>query len=346
MKLSNATLLTILVSTAVVGAAPTAVTEPMTAGLIKRSDISDAMSIIEELGQLNQKREFIEDENELFELSKRADSLLSQLLTTLMNSGIIGDVWNFLTTDSELRTTLLNVTKSAFSAALTYGPSVVKAIYNSGYIQKFFSLLYTDPNLRSTLFSVAKTVFSSGLNLLKAFLAIRSEGSSTAGSTPTAKRDFLGERDILEEREIMDFEYDPELYYDKRDVLDVAMSVYTAIKNTGIVQGLVSKALADPTATISFLTSALRTGLVVVEDVYTWSKNSGVLDSAINFLKTNGLTYAKSIATFLGNLIVGGSVSVSQIDNASTIATTATATTATTATTTSTATTLYKIRRY
>ncbi|SGZ55574.1 CIC11C00000001122 [Sungouiella intermedia] len=317
MKFSTPTLLAILATSAVVGAAPTTISEANTAGLIKKSDISDALSIIEELGQLNQKRAFVEDENELFELSKRADSLLGQLITTLTNSGIIGDVWHFLTTDSQLRTTLINVTKKAFSAALTYGPSVVKAIYNSGYIQKFFNLLYTDSLLRTTLFSVAKTIFGSGLNLLKAFLATKDGSTATntaaaPASTPAAKRE-----------ETLDF--DPELYYDKRDALTIAQSVYNAIKLTGIVQGLVSKALADPNATISFLTSALKNGLVVVEDIYSWAKTSGVLDSAVNFLKTDGVKYAKAIATFLGNKIVNGSATVNDVDNAPGATTTTTA---------------------
>lgn len=326
MKFSTPTLLAILATSAVVGAAPATVTEPTSNGLIKKSDISDALSIIEELGQLNQKRAFIEDENDLFELSKREDSLLAQLLTTLTNSGIIGDVWHFLTTDSELRTTLLNVTKKAFSAAITYGPSVIKAIYNSGYIQKFFNLISTDSALRSTLFSVAKTIFSSGLNLLKAFLGSRSGATTAAGSAATYKREDVGANENMEAREVLDF--DPELYYDKRDALDVAQSVYTAIKNTGIVQGLVSKALADPSATISYLTSALKTGLVVTEDIYNWSKNSGLLDSALNFIRTDGATYGKSIATFIGNLIVNGKASVSDVDNASTPSATVTPSTA------------------
>lgn len=340
MKFSTPTLLAILATSAVVGAAPSPITQTSSefTGLVKKSDISDALSIIEELGRLNQKRELVEDENELMELSKRADSLLSQLLTALSNSGIIGDVWDFLTTDSSLRTTLINLTKKGFSAALTYGPSVIKAIYNSGYIQKFFSLIYNDLSLRLTLFSVAKTIFGSGLNLLKAFLS--DSGSSTttaAGSTATA----AAKRDTLQVREDVDFEFDPELYYDKRDLLDVAKSVYTAIKNTGLVQGLVSKALADPEATISYLTSALKTGLVVAEDVYSWAKSSGVLDSAISWIKSDGLTYGKELAKFIGNLIVGGEASVSDVDNATTTAATTTTTAAT-----ATATTLVRRRLY
>lgn len=338
MKFSTPTLLAILATSAVVGAAPSPITQTSSefTGLVKKSDISDALSIIEELGRLNQKRELVEDENELMELSKRADSLLSQLLTALTNSGIIGDVWDFLTTDSSLRTTLINLTKKGLEAAVTYGPSVIKAIYNSGYIQKFFSLLYNDLSLRLTLFSVAKTIFSSGLNLLKAFLSDSGSSTTTAAdSTATA----AAKRDVLEVREDLDF--DPELYYDKRDLLDVAESVYTAIKNTGLVQSLVSKALADPLATISYLTSALKTGLVVAEDVYSWAKSSGVLDSAISWIKSDGLTYGKELAKFIGNLIVDGEASVSDVDNATT-----TAATTTTTATTATATTLVRRRLY
>lgn len=342
MKFSTPILLAILTTSTVVGAAPSTITQSTSdfTGLVKKSDISNALSIIEELGQLNQKRELVEDENELFELSKRADSLLSQLLTSLANSGIIGDVWNFLTTDSTLRTTVVALIKKAVQGAITYGPSLIKAVYNSGYIQKFLTYIYNDASLRSTLLSVAKTIFSSGLNLLKAFLSTKTSSTTTtataAATTIKTTAAATTTTKAAAKREDLELEFDPEMYFDKRDLLTVAETVYTAIKNTGIVQSLVLKALADPQASISFLTSALKNGLVLAEDVYLWAKSSGVLSSAISWIEKDGLTYAKDIAEFFGNLIVSGTVSVSQIDNASTSAAASTTTKSTAAATTTT----------
>lgn len=138
MKFSTPTLLAILATSAVVSAAPTTVTGQTASEstqLVRKSDITDALSIIEELGSLKQKRDVIEDEAELTQLSKRADSLLSELITALTNSGIIGDVWDALTKDSELKTELGSLVKSAVKTAVTQGPALIKAVYNSGFSQ-------------------------------------------------------------------------------------------------------------------------------------------------------------------------------------------------------------------
>lgn len=329
MKFATPTLLAILATSAVVGAAPTKIEATHSSELVRKSDITNALSIIEELGQLNQKRELLEDGDELMELSKRADSLLAELISALTSSGIITHVWTFLTTDSTLRTGIFNLIKKAVTLAITDGPTIIKAVFDSGYIQKFFSLIYNNTSLRATLFSVAKTIFSSGLNLLKAFLANR---TSTTAATTAAKRE-------VETREVAEF--NSEEFYDKRDLISVAETVYTAIKNTGIVQSLVTKVLADPSAAISFLSSALKTGLVVAEDIYGWAKSSGILTSGLNWIGAHGGTFAGEIAQFLGGQIANGNATVSDIDNASTASTTTTTTKAVTASSTALAKRLY-----
>lgn len=340
MKFSTPTLLAILASTAVVQAAPASIIpEEASTQLVKKSDVEDALAIIQELGSLNQKRELIEDENELMELSKRADSLLAQLISALANSGIIKSVWTALTSDTALRSEIIALVKKAFSAAVTYGPSLIKAVYNSGIIQKFFSAIWNDAGLRSTLFSAAKAIFSSGLNLLKAFLATKT-GGTTAASTPTAaaKREAVAEAISLPE------DFDASMYIDKRDLLSTAESIVTAIKNTGIVQSLVQKVLADPQQSISFLETVFSKGLVVAEDIYDWSKNSGILQSGLNFLSQHGPTFSKAIATFLGEHILAGNATVADIDNAASVSSATTV--ATTAATPAAATTLVKRRLY
>lgn len=315
MKLATPALMAILVTSAFAGTIPDMQSANFeTTGLVKKADISNAMSIIEELGRLNQKREVVEDENELYELSKRADSLLSELLSALSSSGIIGDVWNALTSDTGLKTELVSLVKSALLTAITKGPALIEAVWKSGLLQKLFSAVWNDSSLRSALFASGKAIFGSGLNLLKAFLAEKTTGTTT-GTTAAAATATAAAK-----REIFDAALASGEFYEKRDLVSVAETVYSAIKNTGIVQNLVKKALADPSASILLLTSVFKKGLVAAEDIYGWAKSSGILLSALSWIGKNGATYAKDIASFLGSKIVSGAASVGDIDGATTTA--------------------------
>lgn len=334
MKFSTPTLMAILATSAVVSAAPSPIEISHSTQLVKKSDVANALSIIEELGQLNAKRSLSEDGNEIIEISKRADSLLAELISALSNSGIIGDVWNILTTDSTLKTEVVSLVKEALTGAVAAAPSLIKAVWNSGLLQAIFEDIYNSSDLRLVLFSAAKTLFSSGLNLLKAFLAAKTGSSTTttAASTTTT---------AAAKREIAIAQFDSDEFYDKRDLVSVAETVYTAIKNTGIVQSLVKKVLADPQASISFLETVIKKGWVVGKDIYNWANSSGLLKEGLTWIANNGGKYATAIAEFLGSKIVSGSATTSDVDNASTISTTATTTTST-----STATTLVKRRLY
>lgn len=321
MKYTTPTLLAILASASFVSAAPSEIDfSSTTTGLVKKDDVSDALSLIEEIGRLNQKRSLVEDEGELSEISKRADNLLSELLSALSNSGIIGDVWNIITKDQGLKSELGSLIKSAVKGAIAQGPALIKAVWQSGLLQTIFKDIWNDQGLRSSLFNVAKAIFSSGLNLLKTFLANKEKGSG-------------GNNNQQQKRDLDEVNFNPDVYYDKRDLADVAETVVNAIKNSGIVQNLVKKALADPQKSVNFLKSALHNGVVAVKDVYNWSKNNGVLDDALNFIKEHGPTFAKDVAGFIGGKISSGEASVSDVDNASgNIGTkTATATATTTA---------------
>lgn len=320
MKLATPALMAILATSVFANTIPHMEAATSEFGLVKKADVSDALSIIEELGRLNQKRELVEDETELFELTKRADSLLAELLSALTSSGIIGNVWNALTSDTALRSELISLVKSALLAAVTKGPALIEAVWKSGLLQKFFSAFWNDSSLRSALFSSAKVIFGSGLNLLKAFLAQKTSSTTTttaaaaAATTAAAKRELVAAAIASGE------------YYDKRDLLSVAETVYAAIKNSGIVLNLVKKALSDPEASILLLTSVFKKGLVVAEDIYSWTKSSGILQSAITWIGAHGGTFAKEVASFLGSKIVSGEASVSDIDGASTTTASVTAT--------------------
>lgn len=324
MKLSTTALVAVLLSTAAVSAAPTQITAEKidTNSLVKKSDINDVMALIEQLGQNNQKRALIEDEAQLLELATRDQSLLAQLITALLNSGLIGDIWKILTTDQQLKSLVVGMVKSAIKGAIAQGPALIQAVWQSGLLQTIFKDIFQNGELRPLLFSAAKAIFSSGLNLLKAFLAMRNGGSSgttpapSTGSGAAAKRelDTDASDNVIRLFDLSQLGDDD--FIDKRDMLAVAQQVYTAIKNTGLVQGLVQKALADPQASISLLTNVLKKGWVLGTDVYNWANQSGILQSGLKWLGANGATYASDVAQFLGNQIAQGKASVSDIDNA------------------------------
>ncbi|PVH13598.1 uncharacterized protein CXQ87_001706 [Candidozyma duobushaemuli] len=301
MKYSTPTLLAILASASFASAAPTSIDNTeFTHSLVKKEDVGQALSILDEIASLNHKRSLSEDDGEIHELSKRADNLLGDLLSALSNSGIIGDVWQILTKDDQLKSVLGDLIKSAVRGAIAHGPALIKAVWQSGLLQTIFSDIWNSEELRSALFNVAKAVFSSGLNLLKTFLANRDNSNND-------KREALPEV----------HNFNPDVYYDKRDLVSVAQTVVDAIRQTGIVQNLVKKALADPQASISFLTSALKNGVVVAKDIFNWSKDNGILQAGLNFISEHGPSFAKDIANFLGKKIQNGEASVSDIDNAS-----------------------------
>lgn len=313
MKLSTTTLLAVLLSSTAVFAAPTPITAEKvdTSALIKKSDVNDVMAIIEQLGENKRKRDLIEDENELMDLSKRDESLLSQLIVALQNSGLISDIWKILTTDQTLKTLVVGLVKKAVQGAITEGPALIQAIWQSGLLQSIFKNVFQNSELRPVLFSIAKSIFSSGLNLLKLFLASKTGGTTSTAST-AAKRDAMPDASYMVD--LSDF--NTEEYLDKRDALAVAELIYTAIKNTGLVQGLVQKALADPQASISLLTTVLKKGWVLGEDIYSWANQAGLIKSGLTWIAANGATYASEVAQFIGKLITSGKATVADVDNA------------------------------
>lgn len=330
MKLSQTTLFAILATSAFVSAAPANVVAENS--LVTRGDANEILDLLTELKQVNEKRDIV-SETESFELSKRAESLVTELVSALASSGIIADVWDTLTQDETLRSEILTIVKQTVKAALVQGPALLKAIWDSGLISKLFKDILNDSDLRSVLLKVAKSIFSSALNLLKAYKSNKSSGTATATAvsveTNTAVAVALttdsaatGSADIGDipspsqynagsKRDFIDGEY-----LDKRDVASIVSAVVTQVKDSGLVSSLIQKVLADPEKSIDFLSNLLKKGYVLAEDLISWAKSSGLLDDALEYLEKNGGQYSSALASFLGNQIDSGNVTTSEIDNA------------------------------
>ncbi|CAK7896968.1 hypothetical protein CAAN1_03S06084 [[Candida] anglica] len=297
MKLSNATLLAVLATASFVSAAPTEHAFESTA-LVTRQDATDLLDILSELKTVNAKRDLAEGDDHT-ELSKRADSLIGQLITALANSGIIGEIWTTMTTDPAIKSELGALIKGAVQQAIVSGPALIKAFWNSGLIGNVFKTLLNDADLKSVLLGIAKSLFSTASNIL---LSYGKGGSTTAAAAPApaATPAAYKREDVL----------------DKRDLASLITTIVTEIKNSGIVSSLINKVLADPQKSISLLTTALSKGVVLFQDVYGWAKQSGVLDSALNYLKNNGGSIVKALGSFLAGELSSGGLSASDINNA------------------------------
>ena len=166
MKLSQTTLFAILASSAFVSAAPAAVVAENS--LVTRGDANEILEILSSLKQVNEKRDLV-SESESFELSKRADGLVTELVAALASSGVIADVWDTLTQDETLKSEILNIVKTTVKAALVQGPALLKAISDSGLISKLFHDTLMPVTYVLFYLKVAKSLFSNALNLLKAY---------------------------------------------------------------------------------------------------------------------------------------------------------------------------------
>lgn len=329
MKLSTTTIFAILATTALTNAA--AIDTPSATSnsglVVKREDLNEVMEQLQQLRNLKVKREEIDDEMALIEFDKRAESVLGNLISALANSGLISQVFDDLTSAPELKESIVAILKATLQAAVVQGPTLIKGIWNSGLLQDVFKTVLNDSDLRSALLGAGKALFSTAVNLIQNFLGTKT-GSSSSAATSAAAAASKREVTIISERSDMDD-------IEQRDLGDIISFIVTEIKDSGLVSSLFNKITQDPEATINFLSSALKTGAVVVKDVYSWAKSSGVLAEGINWLKNSDSGIISTLASFLADALNTGSVSADEFDNAST---SATATVATTRTATATAT--------
>ena len=345
MKLQNTALLAILATSTLTSAAPTVANNGETGTrIVKRQDVNEVMAYLDELKSLKVKRDEILDEDTLMELQKREDNVIGNLISALSNSGLIGDVIRDLTSSPELTSSIGAIVKAALQAAVVQGPNLIRAIWNSGLLQNVFNTILNDGELRSALLAAGRSLFSTALNLLSSFFG--NGGNDNAAPAPSgaapAKREIDLARAIvlpekrsailseLEAPEKRSAEVDEADLIAERDIIDIVGNIVSAIADSGIVQNLFSKIMEDPQASIDFLTNVLRQGIVVVEDIYGWAKESGILQEGIDWLANSDNGIISTLGEFLAGALGNGSVSAEEFDNSGSSTTPATTGAATT----------------
>ncbi|CCE85994.1 Piso0_005638 [Millerozyma farinosa CBS 7064] len=339
--------------------------------LVAREDINEVFDILHQLNDEKQKRELNED-GEQNGLSKREDSLLSELINALANSGIASDVWSKLNNDTDLKTEIKSTVEATVKGAIVHGPALIKAVINSGLIGDLFHDISNDSDLQDVFAKVAKELFNDAVELVEgkfnissssnssSSLSVSSTGSDSSansitmislgsGSSPTASSntdlslpsDGSGSGVTYSSIDLsgLDKRENYEVL-EKDDLANTIVSIVQEIANSGLVKNLVQKVASNPQQFINFLSSALREGTVILSDLYKWAKQSGILQEGLDWLAKNTSGIVGTLAGFVAKLF-GGSSAASSGSAASTVATQAAATTtAQTLATTATATTL------
>ncbi|ODV77971.1 uncharacterized protein CANTADRAFT_26948 [Suhomyces tanzawaensis NRRL Y-17324] len=302
MKFAQATLVAILASCAVVGAAPVAPIASSETTMVKRVDLNEVLDLLSELKSFNTKRGELSPEEELQFISKR-DGVISNLISALANSGIIGDVFNTLTSDPQISASIGAIIKATLQTAIVQAPQLLTAIWNSGLLQKLFNTLLNDTDLRNALLAAGESLISSVIGLLTGSLG----GSSTPAPAPSpAPAPAPAKRELTDEE-----------YVSKRDLASIIGTIVSEIKDSGYVQNIVQNALANPEQSIGFLTSAFKNGVVIFEDVYDWAKQSGLLNSLISSLASSNSGILSELASFVGGQLDNSSSSASAASAAS-----------------------------
>lgn len=316
MQFKTHTLLAILLATS---AAAQQVNSQQFAGdfstntLVKRSDALDLLSMVQELNQLMiQKREISEDHEDFHELSTRANNAIYDFISALTRSGLLGDVFRIITTDAALQAEVTSITRNAIQGLIVQGPALLAATWNSGLLQDVFTTFLNDADLRNSFIAVIRQVISTMITKIKRILsnkisgvvdALTPEAAAAAAAAPPAKRE-LTPLDIENLHKSFDVEFSSEgEFLDKRDTMSTVLSIVQAIYNSGLVQSMISSALEDPIATITFLTEALKNGIILISDLIRWAKEAGLTDGMMQLIATSESEYLNEFIAFVAPLI-------------------------------------------
>ncbi|CAN3361911.1 hypothetical protein DICA0_D00562 [Diutina catenulata] len=187
--------------------------------------------------------------DELNEFAKRdLGDALSQLISAFSNSGILGDIWNTISTNDDLKNQVFGLVKSIFSSVVGALPNLISAIWNSGLLQNIFKKLTEDGELQSAIWNLVKEGFNTILGML-------------TGGNNQAKRELESIYDT--HMEMMG----------KRDLGEIVSSLF---------QSVVSWIQANPDTIKNILNSVV--GLIgkVLPQILNWLTTSGVFEQILN----------------------------------------------------------------
>ena len=190
---------------------------------------------------------------------------ISGVISAFINLGILGDIWNTITTDQNLRDQIVSLAKLAIAGLFAALPNLLSAIWNSGLLQNIFSKLVNDQGLQQALLNLVKEAFL-------AILGYFTGGSSSSSSTPQQQQ---------KRAEMV-----------QRDIGDIISSIFNWITNW--VQ-------QNPEAFQNFLTTAINFLAQIGGTLFNWLQSLGIWDKLMKWVGEN----SGGIVDFLVKLLGG-----------------------------------------
>lgn len=191
---------------------------------------------------------------------------ISGVISAFINLGILGDIWNTITTDQNLRDQIVSLAKLAIAGLFAALPNLLSAIWNSGLLQNIFSKLVNDQGLQQALLNLVKEAFL-------AILGYFTGGSSSSSSTPQQQQ---------KRAEMV-----------QRDIGDIISSIFNWITNW--VQ-------QNPEAFQNFLTTAINFLAQIGGTLFNWLQTSGIWDSIMKWIGENSGGIVDFIVKLLGGI--------------------------------------------
>lgn len=284
MKFSTATLAAIATAAVVNGQAiPVAQNEARE--LQAQQFINDLEVVLNDITSSLNKRDFEGmNEAQLVEFVQRdLGSAISQLISAFMNLGILGDIWNTITTDQNLKDQVVSLVKLAVSGLFAALPNLLSAIWNSGLIQNIFNKLLNDSGLQQAI-----------LNLIKE--AIGAIFGALTGGSSNQKREL----DAIFQESLAQLQ--------ARDVSfgDLLAQIIKSVWDSGIVQLLFNSIIAwikeNPDQFQAVLKQVLSVGWSLIQTLYNWAKDAGLIDAAFKWLGANIGNILKWVVNLISSL--------------------------------------------
>lgn len=226
MKFSNTALAVLATSAVVAEAAPTQMTESTASdsiSLIKRQELENALSDLNELKMMREKRELLESE-----LSAREYTIVTNVLDAIKDTNLAPVVLKYFTSNVVLQAAAVQGILFVIKSNLISAATLLKYLTQSGLITSVINDIIADCGFFAQVLGLLKSELG---NIFK-----RDEPYTHEEGLELLRRDGL----------IEETEFDNLDMLDKRAVDDVINNVLDSLAKSGLATQVVEAALVDP----------------------------------------------------------------------------------------------------
>ena len=237
MKITSASAIAILATSAAVTAAP-AKTESNT-GLQAR-DMQEISQFLSELDSLVAKRELTDEE-----ITKRESQLVTQVFSFIKDTNAAPLVLHFFATNPKIQPTVISTIILVLKSGLLNLTALFDALDESNLLANTIQDLISDCSLYVEIFNIAKKEIG---NLASQITSKLLGGRSKRDLVPYPQA-VDSTSSALERRDLSDIE--------KRDLNDLVVSTLESLSSSGLITSVIKSVITDPSY-IPFATNLIK----------------------------------------------------------------------------------------